>query len=237
MTVSETVEVRKRETETGAKSWCPFTPRSGDESSQRSLPSSFYLDGIRGSDASTSSTPDDLSPSQRGALESALRVDQAGEVAANYIYAGQLAILRHDPPTAALIQDMWAQERKHLAVMNKLQIQHQVRPTALWEVAKVAGFGLGAITALMGKEAAMACTEAVETVIGEHYDDQLKDLRGMAHPSIVLLRDVIREFRDDELEHLDTAVEHNSQRAPAHALLSSVVGAGCKVAIELCKRI
>jgi len=83
----------------------------------------------------------------------------------------------------------------------------------------------------------MACTEAVETVIGEHYDDQLKDLQGVSHPSIVLLRDVIREFRDDELEHLDTAVENNSQRAPAHALLSSVVGMGCKVAIELCKRI
>jgi 3-demethoxyubiquinol 3-hydroxylase len=66
---------------------------------------------------------------------------------------------------------MWAQERKHLAVMNKLQVQHQARPTALWQVAKVAGFGLGAVTALMGKEAAMACTEAVETVIGEHYDE------------------------------------------------------------------
>jgi 3-demethoxyubiquinol 3-hydroxylase len=66
---------------------------------------------------------------------------------------------------------MWAQEKKHLAVMNKLQVQHQVRPTALWQVAKVAGFGLGAMTALMGKEAAMACTEAVETVIGEHYDE------------------------------------------------------------------
>jgi ubiquinone biosynthesis monooxygenase Coq7 len=66
---------------------------------------------------------------------------------------------------------MWAQEKKHLAVMNKLQVQHQVRPTALWHVAKVAGFGLGAVTALMGKEAAMACTEAVETVIGEHYDE------------------------------------------------------------------
>jgi len=166
-----------------------------------------------------------------------LRVDQAGEVAANYIYKGQLAVLQRDRATAALIQDMWAQEKKHLAVMNKLQVQHQVRPTALWEVAKVAGFGLGAVTALMGKEAAMACTEAVETVIGEHYDDQLKDLQGITHPSIVLLRDVIREFRDDELEHLDTAVEHDSQKAPAHALLSSVVGLGCKVAIELCKRI
>jgi len=201
------------------------------------VPSSAYLNRVSGPDVSTSSTPDDLSPSQRRLLEAALRVDQAGEVAANYIYEGQLAILRRDAAASALIQDMWAQEKKHLAVMNKLQVQHQVRPTALWQVAKVAGFGLGAMTALMGKEAAMACTEAVETVIGEHYDDQLKDLQGFTHPSIVLLRDVIREFRDDELEHLDTAVEHNSQRAPAHALLSSVVGMGCKVAIELCKRI
>lgn len=56
------------------------------------------------------------------------------------------------------------------------------------------------------------------------------------HPSIPLLKDVIREFRDDELEHLDIAVENHSQRAPAHALLSSAIGAGCKVAIELCKK-
>jgi demethoxyubiquinone hydroxylase (CLK1/Coq7/Cat5 family) len=66
---------------------------------------------------------------------------------------------------------MWDQEKKHLNVMNKLQLQHHVRPTVLWEVAQVAGYGLGVATALMGKEAAMACTEAVETVIGEHYEE------------------------------------------------------------------
>jgi 3-demethoxyubiquinol 3-hydroxylase len=66
---------------------------------------------------------------------------------------------------------MWEQERKHIEVMDKLQLQHRVRPTLLTEAAKIAGFGLGAATALMGKEAAMACTEAVETVIGEHYDE------------------------------------------------------------------
>ncbi|KAI0303377.1 COQ7 protein [Multifurca ochricompacta] len=214
-----------------------LSPRLLHSLVQRPGPSSAYLDPNMSPDVSTCSTPNDLSPSRRKVLEAALRVDQAGEVAANYIYQGQLAVLRRDPETAALIQDMWAQERKHLAVMNKLQVQHQIRPTALWEVAKVAGFGLGAMTALMGKEAAMACTEAVETAIGEHYDDQLKDLQGSTHPSIVLLRNVIREFRDDELEHLDTAVENNSQRAPAHALLSSVVGIGCNIAIELCKRI
>jgi len=149
-----------------------------------------------------------------------------------------MAVLGRDRQAGPVIQDMWDQEKKHLAVMNKLQLQHNVRPTALWEVAKVAGFGLGAVTALMGKEAAMACTEAVETVIGEHYDDQLKELEILpsSHASIPLLHDVIRELRDDELEHLDTAVAHDAQRAPAHALLSTVVGAGCKVAIEVCKR-
>lgn len=152
---------------------------------------------------------------------------------------------------------MWDQEKKHLAVMNKLQIQHHVRPTLLWELARFGGYGLGAITALMGKEAAMACTEAVETVIGEHYDEcvppsfssvnqiahfsmssQLKLFQDLPanHPSIPLLKDVICEFRDDELEHLDIAIENDSQKAPAHALLSTVVGTGCKVAIELCKR-
>lgn len=138
--------------------------------------------------------------------------------------------------------------------MDKLQAQHQVRPTLLSDVAKAAGYGLGVATALLGKEAAMACTEAVETVIGEHYDEyvsphtpspadtsstsQLQEFESLpsSHPSVPLLRDVIKELRDDELEHLDTAVEHHSQRAPAHALLSTIVGGGCKVAIELCKR-
>jgi len=150
-----------------------------------------------------------------------------------------MLVLGKDPAVGPLIQEMWDQEKKHLYVMNKLQVQHRARPTALWPVAQVAGFGLGVCTALLGKEAAMACTEAVETAIGEHYDDQLKELDSFAslHPSIPLLRQVIAELRDDELEHLDTAVVHHSQRAPGHALLSSVIGFGCNIAIELCKRI
>jgi len=196
------------------------------------------MDGHRNCEPGLQTTPLDLTDSERETLEIALRVDQAGEIAANYIYKGQMAILGRDKQMGPLIQDMWEQEKKHLTVMDKLQVQHNIRPTVLSEVAKIAGFGLGAATALMGKEAAMACTEAVETVIGEHYDDQIKELNSFTseHPSLPLLKDVIREFRDDELEHLDIAVDNFSQRAPAHALLSSVVGGGCKIAIELCKR-
>jgi ubiquinone biosynthesis monooxygenase Coq7 len=235
------------------------------------LPSAIYTDPSRANDPAVCTTPN-ITDAQRQQLDSALRVDQAGEIAANYIYMGQMAVLGRDRTLKPLIQvglfngntvilftsstqEMWDQEKKHLEVMDKLQVQHRIRPTLLSDVAKVAGFGLGAVTALMGKEAAMACTEAVETVIGEHYDEsashlihrfnvdcsfsQLKEMESLPsdHPSIPLLRNVVREFRDDELEHLDIAVEHDAQQAPAHALLSSVVGAGCKVAIELCKRI
>ncbi|KAF4603943.1 hypothetical protein EYR40_001118 [Pleurotus pulmonarius] len=204
----------------------------------KTIASSVYTNSPNTHDPAVSSTPE-LTPEQHQILDTALRVDQAGEVAANWIYNGQLFVLGRDPKVGPLIQDMWEQEKKHLMVMDKLQVQHRVRPTVLSEVAKVAGFALGAATALMGKEAAMACTEAVETVIGEHYDDQLKEMEALpsTHPSIPLLRDVVKEFRDDELEHLDIAVENHSQRAPAHALLSTIVGGGCKVAIEVCKRI
>ncbi|KIK08133.1 hypothetical protein K443DRAFT_672616 [Laccaria amethystina LaAM-08-1] len=216
-------------------SLCRTTPRAA----YYTQPSAAYFDLNRQSELAVSTTPTGISKEQRESLHKALRVDQAGEIAANWIYKGQLVVLGNDPTVGPLIQEMWRQEQKHLMVMDRLQVQHRVRPTVLTEVAKVAGFGLGAVTALMGKEAAMACTEAVETVIGEHYDDQLKEfeLLPSEHPSIPLLRDVVREFRDDELEHLDIAVENFSQRAPVHALLSAVVGAGCKVAIEMCKRI
>ncbi|KAJ7632363.1 COQ7 protein [Roridomyces roridus] len=205
---------------------------------RRAYSSAIYLNPSRAKDAAVCTTPT-ITHVQRQQLDSALRVDQAGEIAANYIYMGQMSVLGRNRALRPLIQEMWDQEKKHLEVMDKLQVQHRVRPTLLSDVAKVAGFGLGAVTALMGKEAAMACTEAVETVIGEHYDDQLKEMESLPseHPSIPLLRDVIREFRDDELEHLDIAVDNDAQRAPAHALLSSIVGTGCKVAIELCKRI
>ncbi len=149
---------------------------------------------------------------------------------------------------------MWNQEKHHLAVMDKLLQQHHARPTVLTEVAKVVAFGVGAFSAMLGPEAAMACTEAVETVIGEHYNEcvphpipcvplkippsQLRELDELPseHPSVGLLKDVLREFRDDELEHLDTAVDNGAQKAPAHALLSAAISSGCEIAVELCKR-
>ena len=100
-------------------------------------------------------------------------MDQAGELGANWIYRGQLfsTQLRGDQRTAKEIKEMWANEKHHLHVAHLLGRQHGARPTALWPLWQGLAWGLGAGTGLIGREGAMACTEAVETVIGEHYDE------------------------------------------------------------------
>jgi ubiquinone biosynthesis monooxygenase Coq7 len=161
-----------------------------------------------------------------------LRVDQAGEYGATRIYAGQLAVLRANCPEAKLISRMAAQEQRHLARFDQLIAERRVRPTALQPLWNVAGFALGAATALMSEKAALACTDAIETEIDRHYGRQLDQL-GEDDPELAA---DIADFRADELEHRDTAREAGATSAPGYPLLTSAIRAGCKVAIELSKR-
>ena len=169
---------------------------------------------------------------RRSDTESMLRVDQAGEYGATRIYAGQLAVLRRNCPEAKLIARMAAQERRHLDRFNQLMMARRVRPTALQPLWNLAGFALGAATALMSEEAALACTDAVETEIDRHYSSQLNVL-GEEDPE---LSADIEEFRADELEHRDTARAAGATNALGYSLLTAAIRAGCRVAIELSKR-
>ena len=162
-----------------------------------------------------------------------LRVNQAGEFGATRIYAGQLAVLPRNSSAAKLVSRMADQEKRHLERFNQVMIARGVRPTALQPVWHAAGFALGAATALISEEAAMACTEAVETEIDRHYGRQLEQL-GDDDPE--LARD-IAEFRADELEHRDVAREAGAARAPAYPLLTAAIRGACRVAIGLSKRI
>ena len=162
-----------------------------------------------------------------------LRVDQAGEYGATRIYAGQLAVPRRNCPEAKLIARMAAQEERHLRRFDHLMSERRVRPTALQPFWNVAGFALGAATALMSEKAALACTDAVETEIDRHYGQQLDEL-GADDPELAA---DIAEFRADELEHRDTAREAGAAQAPGYPILTAAIRAGCRVAIELSKRI
>ncbi|KAJ3339100.1 ubiquinone biosynthesis monooxygenase Coq7 [Gonapodya sp. JEL0774] len=145
-------------------------------------------------------------------IDSILRVDHAGEVGANVIYQGQIAVLGRDKAVRPMLDHMLQQEVVHLAEFEKLLGEYRTRPSALRPLWEAAGFALGAVTAAMGKEAAMACTEAVETVIGEHYNDQIRELLEGNHPHTKELLEKLRRFRDEELEHRDLALENDSQK-------------------------
>ena len=173
--------------------------------------------------------PGDRRPDQ----SSMLRVNQAGEYGATRIYAGQLAVLRRNCPESKLIARMAVQEERHLKRFNALLVERRVRPTLLQPIWNVAGFALGAATALMSEEAAMACTEAVETEIDKHYASQLDDL-GEEDPE---LASDIAEFQAEELEHRDVAREAGAANAVGYPILTGMIRAGCRVAIELSKRI
>lgn len=162
-----------------------------------------------------------------------LRVNQAGEFGATRIYAGQLAVMGDRGPHAGEIAAMAQQEAGHRERFDALLVARGVRPTVLQPLWSAAGFALGAATALIGPEAAMACTAAIETEIDRHYTEQLEEL-GDEDPELVAM---IREFRDDEREHLDTALASGAERAPAYPLLFQAIRMGCRAAIAVSKHI
>jgi len=171
-------------------------------------------------------------PSPEKAVERMIRVDHAGEYGAVRIYEGQLAVLGKSA-SCSVISEMAEQERRHLERFETLLREHRVRPTALSPLWHVAGYALGAASALLGERAAMACTVAVEEVIDEHYRAQAESLGEDQAP----LRKTIEDFRADELAHRDIALAHDARAAPAHDLLTAGIKLGSRIAIWLSTRI
>lgn len=175
--------------------------------------------------------PGDLEP--RALIERIIRVDHAGEYGARRIYDGQLSVLGKTSPAHAAIRTMAEQERRHLSAFDALIAERRVRPTALLPLWHVAGFALGAATALLGERAAMACTIAVEEVIDEHYAKQSAALGEDEAP----LRARLDEFRGHEREHKAVAEAHHGRAAAGYDVLAATIKAGSRLAIWLSERI
>ncbi|AOL22019.1 ubiquinone biosynthesis monooxygenase Coq7 [Erythrobacter litoralis] len=171
----------------------------------------------------------------RDELHRMIRVDQAGEFGATRIYEGQIAVMGDRGPHSAEIRHMAEQEEGHRARFDEMLVARGVRPTALHPFWSAAGYALGAGTALLGPEAAMACTAAVEEEIDKHYSEQLDRLTETgADPE---LAEMIEEFREDERQHRDAALANGAEQAPAYPLLAGAIKLGCRIAIKVSERI
>ncbi len=176
--------------------------------------------------------PGDLTEKQM--IDRIIRVDHAGEYGAKRIYQGQLAVLGKtaDGP---LLQEMLDHELEHLQYFETKIPERGVRPTALLPLWHIGGFAMGAVTALIGREAAMACTVAVEEAIEQHYQKQIEELAGNEGEKD--LRKAIEKFCADEVHHRDIGLEQGAERAPAYQLLYKVVSGITKRAIWLSERV
>lgn len=178
--------------------------------------------------------PPGIPAASKAELDAMIRVDHAGEYGAIRIYEGQLAVLRARPgakKSVAAIERMAKQEERHLKTFDAIVNARKVRPTALEPLWRVAGFALGAATALMGEKSAMACTAAVEEVIDDHYAKQLEKLDDEE------LKKTVAEFRADEAAHRNEALASGAEDAPGYRLLSEAIKAGCRLAIRLSERV
>ena len=171
-------------------------------------------------------------PIGKDLIDRILRVDHAGEYGARRIYEGQLSVLGKSAcgPT---LRHMAEQEAQHLKAFEKMVVERRARPTALLPFWHVAGYALGAATALLGEQAAMACTVAVEEVIDEHYRGQIASLGEDEKP----LGETLEAFRQDEVAHRDTALASGAEDAPGYAVLTQAVKGASRLAIWLSERI
>lgn len=132
---------------------------------------------------------------------------------------------------------MWEQEKVHKAEFDRLMVKYRARPTALLPFWNLAGFALGAGTALLGEKAAMACTVAVESVIVEHYNDQLRQMMDDPKFKDHELLEIVTRFRNEEQEHHDIGLEEGAEQAPFYKALTDVIKFGCKTAIKIAERV
>ena len=165
----------------------------------------------------------------RRKIKEIIRVNQAGELGAIQIYKGQLAVLKNKP-IAGDLKDILRKEKKHYDKFNELLNSYEVRPTIFSPVWKTGAFGLGVLTAILGKKATHACTEAVEEVIIDHYQKQTQYLKGKDNN----LAKITKKFCEEE--HLEFASEHDTGSDLFHSALKKGIKLLSKSAIKISEK-
>ena len=164
-----------------------------------------------------------------------IRVNQAGELGAQKIYTAQKKVFeflgKYDDVKE--ISRMAEEEQEHLDYFNAKIKTHNVRPTILGPMWEIGATAFGFSTAIMGSKAAYTCTEAVEEVIVEHYQDQIDLLEGI-DPE---LQSKIKKFQQDEEGHKQTAIEHGSQQVFAYKILRQILRKTTQAAVFVAEKI
>ena len=168
-------------------------------------------------------------------LEEIIRVDHAGERGAIKIYEGQLLALktlRQDENLKSKLEDMKEHEFEHYEFFDDEIKKRNIKPTRFLPIWDLLGVTLGFSTAILGKKAAMLCTASVEEVIDDHYKNQTHKLGDDEK----LLKEKIKKFRQDELDHKDIAYEEGATKTGVYKVLDKVIKVSSRIAIAISEK-
>ena len=169
-------------------------------------------------------------------LEEFIRVDHAGERGAIKIYEGQLLALKtfkKDPELLKMIEEMKKHEQEHSDFFENEIRERNIKPTKFLPLWDLLGVGLGFGSTILGKKAAMLCTASVEEVIDKHYQNQIDQLQNDEKR----LKDKIKKFRADELEHKDIAYQNGATKKGLYSIMDKIIKTGSKIAINISEKV
>jgi len=142
----------------------------------------------------------ELSPAERRHAAGLMRVNHAGEVAAQALYQGHATVAR-DRQVEAQMQTAAAEEFDHLAWCERRLRELGEAPSRLSPVWYSGAFAIGAVSGLFGDRWSLGFIAETERQVCEHLDSHLDGLPESDQRS----RAVVRTMRDEEQQHGDDA--------------------------------
>lgn len=152
-----------------------------------------------------------MNPSKKAlrTIKRIVKVNHAGEFGAIKIYQAQFTLARlFYKDLIPFLDHVLLHEIEHCKKFADAMPKRGTRPCYTMWLWSRGGYLLGFVSALMGRNMVMVCTEAVEDSVHRHMNDQLAFLQDQDDE----LKEIIESIKEEELEHLHYAqdrVKHN----------------------------
>jgi len=150
-----------------------------------------------------------------------LKVNHAGEFGAIRIYGAQIAVARRlFSDILSALEDMRDDEIDHCRLFREAMPSRKSKPCRVMWLRSLGGYVLGFLTACGGRNMIWICTEAVESTVHQHLEDQLAFLASR-DPELYSL---IASIQEQELAPLKEAENKQGRRGVSRAVLLPVIG-------------
>ena len=151
----------------------------------------------------------EMAPPERRAAAGLMRVNHAGEVAAQGLYHGQ-ALTARNPETRLHLLEAADDEQQHLQWCEQRLRELGDRPSRLGPLWYAGSLAMGAVAGLFGDRWSLGFVAETERQVAEHLDEHLQRLPGQDARS----RDILATMRRDEERHGQDATARGGAPLP-----------------------